>query len=122
MSRYYGYSPKDAVKSVVESFEAATQVQGAGGMLLGTVYVDILEDRWALAVAYDRTHHPKLRGPEPVYEVRYAYRPGDRGETRLLDTREDADRVLSTEDFSSKDEFVLWALEKEKVRIGGAAG
>jgi len=89
MSRYFGYSPKGTVKSAVESFESTTQVQSAGGMLLGTVYVDIRNEEWAVAMAYGRAHHPKIRGPEPVYEVRYAHQTGDTGgTTKRLDTRQ----------------------------------
>jgi hypothetical protein len=121
MSRYFGYNPKGAVKSAVESFEASTQVQGAGGMLLGTVYVDISEERWAVAMAYGRAHHPKLRGPEPVYEVRYSYRPVDDGEVKRLDTREAEDCSFSAGPFPSTDEFILWALNEERERLIGSA-
>ena len=61
MARYFGYSPKSTVKSAVESFESKTQVRSAGGTLLGTVYVDIGDEEWAVAIAYGRAHHPKLR-------------------------------------------------------------
>jgi len=50
-----------------------------GGTLLGTVYVDISDEEWAVAIAYGRAQHPKLRGPEPAYEVRYAHLPGEVG-------------------------------------------
>ncbi|MFA5294799.1 MAG: hypothetical protein WC382_04710 [Methanoregulaceae archaeon] len=119
MSRYFGYSPTGTVKSAVESFESKTQVQSAGGMLLGTVYVDIRDTEWAVALAYGRTHHPKLRGPEPVYEVRYAYRPGNGSQVTHLDTREEELRVIPAEPFPSIDTFVLWTLKEERGRLGG---
>ena len=121
MSRYFGYIPKGTVKTAVESYESKTLVMSPGGMLLGTVYVDIQDDEWAVAVAYGRAHHPKLRGPEPVYEVRYAHRPGDRGETKRLDTRQEEEGVLNAGPFPTTDEFVLWALNEEKGRISGTA-
>jgi hypothetical protein len=119
MARYYGYSPKGTVKSAVESFESRTQILGAGGMLLGTVYVDISDEEWAVAIAYGRAHHPGLRGPEPVYEVRYAYRPEGEGGIKRLDTREETPCAVSTDTISSADEFVIRALSDEKKRIGG---
>ena len=119
MSRYFGYSPKGTTKNAVESFESRTQVRNAGGTLLGTVYVDISDEEWAVAIAYGRAHHPKLRGPEPVYEVRYAHRMGEPGEIKRIDTREEVSCAITADPFPSVDEFVVWALGEEKGRIGG---
>lgn len=119
MSRYFGYNPSGTVKSAVESFESTTQVRGAGGVLLGTVYVDIRETEWAVAIAYGRTHHPKIRGPEPAYEVRYAYRTGNGTQVTKLDTREETPSVIAGESFTSVDAFVLWTLKEESGRLGG---
>lgn len=121
MSRYFGYSPSGTVRSAVESFESITQVRNAGGVLLGTVYVDISETEWAIAVAYGRTHHPKIRGPEPAYEIRYAYRIGDGRQVTKLDTREDSPGIIARESFPSIDAFVLWALREESRQIRGRA-
>jgi len=121
MARYFGYSPKGTVKSAVESFESKTLVRSAGGTLLGTVYVDISDEEWAVAIAYGRAQHPKLRGPEPAYEVRYAHLTGEAGETTRLDTREEASCAIPVDPFPSADEFVVWALSEEKGRIQGAA-
>jgi len=119
MARYFGYSPKGTAKSAVESFELTTQVRNAGGTLLGTVYVDISDAEWAVAIAYGRTQHPKLRGPEPIYEVRYAHRTGETGETERIDTREEGACAITVDPFPSVDEFIVWALGEEKGRITG---
>lgn len=119
MARYFGYSPKGTAKSAVESFESTTQVRNAGGTLLGTVYVDISDEEWAVAIAYGRTQHPKLRGPEPIYEVRYAHRTGETGETERIDTREEDACAITVDPFPSVDEFIVWALGEEKGRITG---
>lgn len=121
MARYFGYSPKGTVKSAVESFESTTQIQGPGGMLLGTVYVDIDDEEWAVAIAYGRAHHPKLRGPEPVYEVRYAHQTGSSRETKRIDTRQEAPGIITVDPFKSEDEFVIWVLDKEKEQNSGTA-
>ncbi|NMA09624.1 hypothetical protein L21_1295 [Methanoculleus chikugoensis] len=119
MARYFGYSPKGTAKSAVESFESTTQVRSAGGTLLGTVYVDISDEEWAVAIAYGRTQHPKLRGPEPIYEVRYAHRTGETGETERIDTREEGACAITVDPFPSVDDFIVWALGEEKGRITG---
>lgn len=121
MSRFFGYTATGTVKSAVESFESTTQVKSAGGVLLGTVYVDIEEEEWAVAIAYGWTQHPKLRGPEPSYEVRYAYRTAEEAQIRCLDTRKEDHSIVAVEPFSSVDEFVLWSLKEESGRISGVA-
>ena len=119
MARYYGYSPKGTVNSAVDSFESRTQIQGPGGMLLGTVYVDISDEEWAVAIAYGRAHHPGIRGPEPVYEVRYTYRPEGEGAIKRLDTRKGTPSTVTVGPLPSVDEFVVLALDYEKKQIGG---
>lgn len=119
MSRYFGYSPKSAVKSAVESFENTTQVRRAGGILLGTVYVDIRDEEWAVAMAYGRAHHPKIKGPEAEYEVRYSRRTGDDAAAKRLDTRDGETVALPAGPFPSEDDFILWALREESGRVQG---
>lgn len=118
MSRFYGYSPKGTVKSAVESFESTTQVSAPGGVLLGTVYIDIREEEWAVAMAFGRTRHPTIRGPEPTYEVRYSFRPQGGTTVGFLDTRKGETVPLPGMSFSSVDEFVLWVIGKERERLG----
>lgn len=121
MSKFFGYKPKPQVKSAVETFEAKTQVKSTSGILLGSVYVDVQEKEWAVAFAYGTRQHPKLRGPEPVYEVRYSISPEEKNKARKIDTRSDSDATLATEDFPDVDAFVLWALHTEQGTAGSAS-
>lgn len=119
MSRYYGYQPKSTVKSAVELFESKVQRHTTGGTLLPSVYVDILDDQWAVAMAYGKAQHPKLRGPEPVYEVRYVHRPEGHQETLRVDTREEKPSVITREPYASVESFILAALVDETARVSG---
>ena len=119
MSRYFGYSPSGTVRSAVESFESTTQIRSSGGVMLGTVYVDIRDTEWAVAVAYGWAQHPTIRGPAPVYEVRYAYQAGDGTQVRMIDTREESTRIITVESFPSVESFVLWTLKGEGERLRG---
>ena len=83
--------------------------------------MDISDEEWAVAIAYGRAHHPKLRGPEPVYEVRYAHQTEDSRETERLDTRQEEPSVITVDPFPSEDEFIVWTLGEEKGRISGTA-
>lgn len=87
--------------------------------MLGTVYVDISDEEWAVAIAYGRVHHPGIRGPEPVYEVRYTYRPGGEGAIKRLDTRKGTPSTVTVGPLPSVDEFVVMTLDYEKKQIGG---
>lgn len=118
MSRFYGYSPKGTVKSALESFESTTQLSAPGGVLLGTVYIDIRDEEWAVAMAFGRMRHPTIRGPEPTYEVRYSFRPQGGTTVAFLDTRKGEPVPIPGMAFSSVDEFVLWAIDKERERLG----
>ncbi|MDI9633021.1 MAG: hypothetical protein QFX32_03065 [Methanolinea sp.] len=102
----------------MESFESATAVTAPGGVILATVYVDIREEEWAVALAFGRARHPTIRGPEPAFEVRYSYRPGDSAALSFLDTRRGDPVPVPGGPFSSVDDFVVWVIEKEKERLG----
>ncbi len=118
MSRFYGYSPKGTVKSAVESFESTTQMTAPGGVLLASVYIDIRDEEWAVALAFGRARHPTIRGPEPAFEVRYSFRPENGSGLKFLDTRKGEPVTMPGGPFSSVDDFVLWVIEKEKERLG----
>jgi len=119
MPRFYGYSLKGTARSAVETFESTTQMSAPGGVLLVTVYVDIRDEEWAVAMAYGRTRHPKIREPEPVFEVRYSFRPENGEGVRFLDTRAGDPVPVSAGPFPSVDDFVTWAIGRERERLGG---
>ncbi|MFA5330785.1 MAG: hypothetical protein WC342_00255 [Methanoregula sp.] len=121
MSKYFGYKPKPQVKSAVETFEATTQVKSNNGILLGSVYVDVQEKEWAVAFAYGVAQHPKLRGPEPVYEVRYSVSPEEKTKTLRADTRSETKSTVQADPFPDVDAFVLWALHTEQGNTGAAS-
>ena len=47
-------------------------------MLIGTVYLDMQETAWAVAVAYNQSRAPGLHGHENSLEVRYTYTPTEK--------------------------------------------
>jgi len=121
MSKYFGYRPKPQVKSAVETFEEKTQIRSNNGILLGSVYVDIQDKEWAVAFAYGVTQHPKIRGPEPVYEVRYSLNPEEKAKATRTDTRSDTPSMVESGEPKDVDAFVLWALHAEQANPGAAS-
>jgi len=120
MSKFFGYKPKPQVKSAVDIFEEKTQIRSTNGILLGTVYIDIQDSEWAVAFAYGVTQHPKIRGPEPVYEIRYSLHPKEKAKAVKTDTRNEMPSTLVAGDLPDVDAFVLWALHAEQENLGVA--
>lgn len=120
MSKFFGYKPKPQVKSAVETFEEKTQIRSNNGILLGSVYVDIQDKEWAVAFAYGVTQHPKIRGPEPVYEVRYSVNPEEKTKATRTDTRRESPSTVAAGDLPDIDAFVLWAVQAEQKNPGVA--
>lgn len=118
MARFYGHTPDSNARKAVELFETTAMTRSAGGMLLGTVYVDIMDEEWAVAFAYGRMRHPNLRGPEPEYEVRYSLKKR-MGEVRCLDTRAGDAIAIGAGPFATPDGFILWAIGQERLRLEG---
>ena len=71
MSKFYGISPQPATRQVVERFENEVMVRKDNRYLISTVYLDMEEDRWAVAVAYNPSRNPGLHGDDHLLEVRY---------------------------------------------------
>lgn len=121
MSKFFGYKPQPKVKSAVETFEATTQIRSNNGILLGSVYVDVQDKEWAVAFAYGVTQHPKIRGPEPVYEVRYSLNPEEKAKATRTDTRSETPSTIAAGEPKDVDTFVLWALHAEQANPGAAS-
>jgi len=121
MSKYFGYNPQPKVRAAVETFEATTQIRSNNGILLGSVYVDVQDKEWAVAFAYGVTQHPKIRGPEPVYEVRYSLNPEEKAKATRTDTRSETPSTIAAGEPKDVDAFVLWALHAEQANPGAAS-
>jgi len=75
MSRFFGINPKPATRQVVAEFEEQVIIRKNKRFLISSVYLDMREDRWAVAMAYNPSRNPGLHGQDNVLEVRYSYSP-----------------------------------------------
>jgi hypothetical protein len=89
--------------------------------LISTVYLDMREDCWAIAVAYNPSRNPGLHGQENILEVRYSYE-NRRGNTVTIfrsDTAEES--AITAGPFSDPDTFAQYAINHERDLINRLA-
>ncbi|WP_236610381.1 hypothetical protein [Methanosphaerula palustris] len=98
----------------IEEFENKVMIRRKNRVLLGTVYADIQQDQWAVAMAYNLSHHPGLYGHEHGLEVRYSYSPQTGAGVRMFRSDVDQERTLDVAGFKSPDAFIRYAVDQEK--------
>ena len=89
--------------------------------LVGTVYVDMQEDRWAVVFAYNYSRNPGLHGDENPLEVRYSCPVRESTGVRMFRSDTAGEKLLVTEPFTNADALVRFALVQERSLIGRAA-
>ncbi len=115
MSRFFGINPKPATRQVVAEFEEQVIIRKNKRFLISSVYLDMREDRWAVAMAYNPSRNPGLHGQDNVLEVRYSYSPKKEGTVTML--RSDPIEETSMpagEPFADPDLFIRYALAYER--------
>jgi hypothetical protein len=113
MSRFYGISPEPATRNVVEKFENEVMIRKDNRFLISTVYLDMEEDRWAVAIAYNTSRNRGLHTPDNLLEVRYSYSPFDK-KTIMMRSNPPEVLPLAAEPFISPDTFARYALTYER--------
>ena len=53
MSKIFGFRPQAATQQLIDKFEKEVLIRHNNQQLVGTVYIDMQDDRWAVAVAYN---------------------------------------------------------------------
>lgn len=121
MSKIFGFKPQAATQQQIEKFEDEVLIRYNNQQLLGSVYVDMQEDRWAVAFAYNFARKPGLRGHENPLEVRYSARPGEAGRVQMFRSDAAAETLLEAGSVKDRDDFIRFALAEERSRAGRAA-
>lgn len=114
MAKFFGFAPTSKTILVSEEFENRVRIRVQNKSLLGTVYADIEENEWAVAVAYNQMQYPGLHGRENLREVRYRFHPGTGLVVSRLVTDESEIQEFEAQPFDSPDAFIVWALNQEK--------
>ncbi len=121
MSKFYGISPQPATRQAVGKFEDEVMIRKDNRYLISTVYLDMQEDRWAVAVAYNPSRNPGLLGHDHLLEVRYTYSP-KKGTTMTMMRSDPVEETsLMVGPFADPDTFALYAITYERDLINHLA-
>ena len=121
MSKIFGFKPQSATQQQIEKFEDEVLIRYNNQQLLGSVYVDMQEDRWAVAFAYNFARKPGIHGHENPLEVRYSARPNDAGRVQMFRSDAAAETLLEAGAIRDRDDFIRFALTRERSLAGRAA-
>jgi len=114
MPKFFGYKPAGPTRQAAEKFENEVMARHDNQMLVGTVYLDMQENRWAVAVAYNLSRAPGLHGHENGLEVRYSCTPGETGSLQMFRSDPAAVTPLKAGPFADPDSFAVYALNHER--------
>jgi hypothetical protein len=121
MSKIIGIKPDAETQKLIGKFEDEVLIRHNNQPLVGTVYVDMQEDRWSVAFAYNYNRSPGIQGHENPLEVRYLVKPKSEGGVHIFRSDEDEERVLgSGEQFGNVDSFIRFVLTEERRIACGA--
>lgn len=120
MAKILGIKPRPATRQRIGKFEDEVLIRHNNQQLVSTVYIDMQDDRWAVAFAYNYSRSPGLHGHENLLEVRYTANPREPGSLRLFRSDESAERVIGIKWFRDQDAFIRYALEQERSIMSGS--
>jgi hypothetical protein len=121
MSKIFGFRLQAATRQLINKFEDEVLIRHDNQQLVGTVYVDMQDDRWAVAVAYNYTRKPGLHGHENPLEVRYSCPVQENTRVQMFRSDLVSEKLLETEPLKDGDAFVRFALMQERSIVGRAA-
>jgi len=121
MSKIIGIRLQQETKKLIEKFEDEVLIRFHNQQLLGTVYVDMQEDRWSVAIAYNFSRMPGIHGRENPLEVRYLCTAQEKPGVRMFRSDRESEQELESEDFSDGDAFIRFALTQERALEGNTA-
>jgi len=121
MAKIFGIKPQAATQQLVEKFENEIIIRYNNQPLVSTVYVDMQDNQWAVAFAYNYSRKPGLHGHENPLEVRYSCPAQESSSVRMFRSDEVAEQLLDTKTLKDGDAFIRFALTQELILVGRAA-
>ncbi len=120
MATYYGCTPAAPTRQAVEKFENEVTIRHRNQVLISKVYLDMQDNSWGVAVAYNVSRQNGLKGYENSLEVRYSYSPGEQGKVNVFRSGQYAMMALDARPFKDLDSFVDYALKCERNTVNPA--
>jgi len=121
MSKFYGINPLPATRQAVEKFEDEVMIRKDNRFLVLTVFLDMQEDRWAIAMAYNPSRNPGLHGHDHLLEVRYSYSLKKRMTMTMMRSDPLEEVSFSVGPFPDADTFAQYAITYERDLINHSA-
>ena len=121
MSTFYGLKPGPSTRQAVENFESNVMIRHKNQMLVSSVYVDMQDTRWAVAFAYNMSHHPGLHGHEHALEVKYSYMPGKDAAPTMFRSDSGNESLLASRVFTDPDAFISYVMDCERMQVNRPA-
>ncbi len=114
MSKFYGINPQPATRNAVVKFEDEVMIRKDNRFLISTVYLDMQEDRWAVAMAYNTSRNKGLHTHDNLLEVRYSYSL-TKGKTIMMLRSDPIEELpLAAGPFADPDTFAQYAITYER--------
>jgi hypothetical protein len=121
MSKLFGFRPQAATQKLIDRFEDEVMIRHNNQQLVGTVYVDMQETRWAVAFAYNYSRKPGIHGHENPLEVRYSCPVQESSSVRMFRSDDASERTLDAGCIKDGDDFIRFAITQERTFVGKAA-
>lgn len=121
MAKIFGIRPHATTQPLIGKFEDKVLHRHNNQQLVGTVYVDMQENRWAVAFAYNYSLRPGFHGHENPLEVRYSCLVQENGSVQMFRSDDNSVRTLEAGSIKDGDAFIRFALTQERSRVGRTA-
>jgi len=117
MPKYYGTKPTPSTLQAVEDFENHALIRQKNQFLVGSVYLDMQETVWGVAIAYNHSRNCGLRGRENLLEVRYSYVPAQGGCVKMFRSEPGEETLIQAGRFPDPDSFIAYVMKHERLWI-----
>lgn len=114
MSKFCGFNPKTATRQAVNKFEDEVMIGKDYRFLIPTVYLDMNEECWTVAMAYSSSRPPGMHWQENLLEARYTYSPKNKMPLTLMRSDPFEDVPIVGRVFEDPDTFALYAITQER--------
>ncbi|MFB3765177.1 MAG: hypothetical protein ACE14P_07995 [Methanotrichaceae archaeon] len=114
MSKFHGIEPKPTTRQAVKEFEDEVMIGKDNSFLIATVYLDMEEDRWDVAVAYNPSRHLGPQWHENLLEVRYTYSLKNKMIITMMRSHPFEEIPIAAGPFEDFDTFAQYAITYER--------
>lgn len=121
MSKLFGFRLQAETQKLIDRFEEEVLIRHNNQPLVGTVYVDMQENQWAVAFAYNYSQKGGIHRHKNPLEVRYSCPVQESAGVRMFRSDRESEQMLDSGEFPDGDAFIRYALAQERALVGSTA-